>query len=142
MLRCVTGIVLAGLLVAAAPKTDSKTALKELQGTWVLDTIQDQKSGDSFITSDKRAPTVRIEGDKLESNGAFGEKMTKGTITLDTSYNPARITIKTKDKTSKGVYKVTKNRLAIYLGEKDYPTTLEHKKGGEGQILGFHKKKK
>jgi uncharacterized protein (TIGR03067 family) len=146
MTRSISTVIVAGLMLAAAPAPKVEDDAKTLQGTWRCVAFETggvvHKEGNDFLCV--------IEKDTVAFKG--GDKVVKWTFTLDPLKKPKAITFtfkegpKPQDKPNvlHGIYEADKDSMRLCLtgaGEKDRPKDFSTKEGSNHELFTFKREK-
>jgi uncharacterized protein (TIGR03067 family) len=150
MTRCIAMVLVAVLLVAAAPvprEDEAKKEVEKLQGTWKVVSIEEGGK----VASEKGNRTVTFDKDTLTLS-QDGEAVLKGTFKLDPSKKPKAIDVTItqgkgadKGKVLQGIYELDKDSLKWCTsdpGGKERPGEFSTKVGSKIVLFKLEKEKK
>ncbi len=141
-MRCAILLVTLGML-AAAPD-DSATDLKNMEGTWVL--VSGEEEGKSISEQTLKGSKLEIKGDK--HNVKVGNDTFVGTHKIDASKKPKTINAsdtegKFKGKTSLGIYELKADEFKVCFAPPDKERPKEFTtKSGTGSMVHVWKRMK
>ena len=130
--------------LSAVVRADDKDEWKKLSGTWNVEkaVLMGADTTDVF-----KAAVLTVSEGKYSVK--FGEQEDKGTVELDTSKKPKRMTIKStegvnKDKTFPAIYEIDGDtcKICYALEGKDAPKEFESKEGTQTLYIVYKRDKK
>ncbi len=139
-LMCLVAVFALNGLVPA----DDKDDLKAMNGTWKMEKaiFMGKDSSELF-----KAATLTVEGGKYTVT--FNDQTDKGTLTVDSSKKPKRLTVKSsdgsnKDKTFECIYELKDDTMTVCyaLEGKDPPKEFVSKEGTMTLLATYKREKK
>jgi len=125
-------------------RSDDKDDLKAMNGTWKIEKAIFMGADSSELF---KAATLVVEGSKYTVT--FNDQTDKGTLTVDSSKKPKRLTVKSseginKDKTFECIYELKDDTMTVCyaLEGKDPPKEFESKEGTMTLLAVYKREKK
>jgi uncharacterized protein (TIGR03067 family) len=118
MKKCLLGVFVVGLLIAADEKPKAEDARDKLKGTWTL--VAMERDGQQAPEDEVKGTSLTFEGDKLTLKQRGDTKT--GTYKIDASQKPPHLDVTPDDgdkKTMKMIYHLDGDTLKIYGDKKE-----------------------